>query len=147
MTKLSVVLVGLGIAASAMGCASTVTPGRAGATGPEHSCDGVSGTSLALVSPSRGRTESFDETTGKQRLRVVRGVRIVLPASEGLDTASARRLTACRLRTSPAYGQAPSDLEAMTIRSRQLGDAIEVTVASDDPSVARRIVEREGHGS
>lgn len=145
MTKLSVVLVGLGIAISSVGCASSATPVREATE--RGSCEGVPASGIAMVAPSRGRAESFDETTGKQRLRVVRGVRIVLPAGDGLDTTSARRLTACRLKTSPAYSSTPSDLEAMTIRSRELGDSIEVTIASDDPEVARRIVARERQGS
>ena len=114
--------------------------------GARGTCDGVGPSALALVAPSRGRAEPLEEATGKQRLRTLRGIRVTLPATEALDASVARRLTACRLRQSPPFVANADDLDSVVIRYRELGDEIEITIASEDLDVARRIVASEIHG-
>jgi hypothetical protein len=80
------------------------------------------------------------EDVGKQRIRTLRGVRVVLPAEAGMGPAFARRLTACRVART---GLVAREATPVIVRSRELGDSLEVTIASDDVDVARAILRSE----
>lgn len=130
------ILVAVGLAVTACGSPREVAVAQ-------DACAGVSDADLSRVDPHRGATSRLVEDVGKQRIRTVRGVRHVLPAEPGLGAASARRLTACRIARS---GVVPGEGAPVVVRARELGDGIEVTIASEDVDVARAIVRSEGGG-
>lgn len=134
---LSAIVAALGTAALAVGCADAP---RAPAVASGDACLGVAPSDLARVEPRLGTTTRLEEEVGKQHVRTVRGVRVVLPAEPGLGAAAARRFTACRVARS---GIATGELSPIVVRARELADAVEVTVASEDVDVARAIVARE----
>lgn len=127
-------------ACAAAGCAGSDASVAAASSDP---CAGLTDSDVARVDPRRGTTHPFTEDVGKQRIRTLRGVRVVLPAEGGMGPAFARRLTACRVARA---GIVAREAAPVVVRSRELGDALEVTIASDDVDVARAIVRSESGG-